>query len=172
MNAKELRAALTAAGLPTTGRKAELAARLAAHVAEQEATAAAAAATDHPADPAAKRVFACDAGEFIAAVASLFDPADAEARRLSEATADVTVRVGGAHGGTYKLHSAILAVRCPYLAARLTTGGFLESDDEVLPLDPDVSADVMTKLLRFLYTGSVEVGGDDAWELLQVRQRY
>ena len=167
MNVKELRAALTAAGLPATGRKAELQARLDAHVAEQAAAAAAAAAAA-PADPAAERVFTA-AERMPSSIARFFDSADADLRRISDATADVTVRVGGAHGPSRLHHSVVLAASCPYLAGRLTTGGFLESDEEVLALDPDVSADVMTKLLRYLYTGSVVVGGADAWELLQVK---
>ena len=116
-------------------------------------------------------MFTGDAGAFTATFAALFDSADADLRRISDATADVTVRVGGEHGPTTKLHSVVLAARCPYLAGRLTTGGFLESDDEVLPLDADISADVMTKLLRYLYTDSVAIGGEDAWELLQVQRR-
>ena len=70
-----------------------------------------------------------------------------------DATSDLTLRVGGRH---FAVHRAILAARCDYFRQRLAADTFADGAAAELEL-PDADADAFALLLRWLYTGAVEL---------------
>ncbi|KAG2454653.1 hypothetical protein HYH02_000493 [Chlamydomonas schloesseri] len=70
-----------------------------------------------------------------------------------DATSDLTLRVGGR---SFAVHRAILAARCDYFRQRLAAGTFADGAAAELEL-PDADADAFALLLRWLYTGAVQL---------------
>ncbi|KXZ42889.1 hypothetical protein GPECTOR_112g259 [Gonium pectorale] len=72
--------------------------------------------------------------------------------RQPDGTADLEVVVGDR---TFAVHRALVAARCDYFRQRLE-GGFAESGAAQLTL-PDADPDAFALVLRFLYTGTVDI---------------
>ena len=70
-----------------------------------------------------------------------------------DATSDLTLCVGGRK---FAVHRAILAARCDYFRQRLAADTFADGAAAELEL-PDADADAFALLLRWLYTGAVEL---------------
>ncbi|KAG2451882.1 hypothetical protein HYH02_003657 [Chlamydomonas schloesseri] len=70
-----------------------------------------------------------------------------------DGTSDLTIRVGER---LFRCHRAILSARCDYFKQRLADDGFADGRAAELDL-PDAEPDAFALLLRWLYTGAVEV---------------
>ena len=164
MKLASLRRELEARGLPAKGRKAELEARLSAARAEE----------------AARKTFAEDAPAVLAAFTPDFDDAEdsdvavvvvEEIEPAAEGGAPAAAAARSPHRRTtLHAHRFVLSRRSAYFRGAFSEG-FTEADEPRIEVR-GFSAAAFTKLLSFCYTGRVELGPGDAWELLAAADRY
>ncbi|KAG2441676.1 hypothetical protein HXX76_003294 [Chlamydomonas incerta] len=88
-----------------------------------------------------------------------------------DGTSDVTVRVGERR---FHLHRAILAARCDYFRQRLAEGSFADGRMPCCGRDldlPDTEPEAFALLLRWLYTGGVDVPPEKARGVVELADR-
>ncbi|KAG2423759.1 hypothetical protein HXX76_015035 [Chlamydomonas incerta] len=84
-----------------------------------------------------------------------------------DSTADLTIRVGERR---FHVHRAILSARCDYFKQRLAGDAFEDARAAELEL-PDADPNAFALLLRWLYTGAVDVPADQGRGVAELADR-
>ncbi|CAG8443602.1 6190_t:CDS:2 [Acaulospora morrowiae] len=82
---------------------------------------------------------------------------------------DVVIQVGEeSHVKEFRVHSAILAARCPYFQTALSSRWMRKSGDVFVFRKPNISPSTFKEILKYLYTGAIDLSQKDGTEIIKI----